>query len=227
MHATTGSEMGLVADGLLADLCFLDGRDDEYADTRQDLLSRYGALGVPGPFRTIFGLERCQAEVASVYAEAFSRLGYLPVERTLTPDRWDALAAALPAVLEERDMRRAGAERELGPASLLVDGRIFVDCHADNCREYDVSTGRYEVIGDPEPIVRSARRSTGGFEDGLILTRYGKLQRWGEGWWIDHPASIWTPGTLAIADQLRRICDTDRPGNRPHGPEALEAGGAR
>lgn len=27
MYATTGSEMELLADGLLADLCFLDGRD--------------------------------------------------------------------------------------------------------------------------------------------------------------------------------------------------------
>src|SRR5215469_3751203 len=97
MHATTGSEMDLVASGLLANLCFLDGRDADYEAAWQELLSRYGKLGVPGPFRTMFGLERCQAEVAAVYAEMFSRLGYLPVERTLDSTRWDQLTAALPA----------------------------------------------------------------------------------------------------------------------------------
>jgi hypothetical protein len=75
MYATTGREMELVAAGLLADLCFLDDRDAEYERAGQDMQSRYGKLGVAGPFNAMFGLERCQAEVAAVYAEVFSRLG--------------------------------------------------------------------------------------------------------------------------------------------------------
>jgi hypothetical protein len=79
---------------------------------------------------------------------------------------------------------------------------------------YDIAAGRYQTVSGQEPIVRSARRSAGRFEDGLILTRYGKTLRWGEGWWIDHPAPDSTPQHLAIAAQLRQIRDAD-PSQQP------------
>jgi hypothetical protein len=234
MYAATGSEIELMADGLLADLCFLDDRDADYEIAREELLSRYGTLGVPGPFKTMFGLERCQAEVTAVYAEVFSRLGYLPVENALDPGRWDQLTAALPALLGDRDMRRSEAERVLGRASIVIehrilcyassrpgDGWLFLDCQADDCRAYDLTTGSYQQIGDPEPIVRSARRSVGGFEDGLILTPYGKLLRWGPGWWIDDADPDWTPQAQAIAGQLRDADPFDQPAQTR--PEAGES----
>src|SRR5262249_25457767 len=40
-----------------------------------------------------------------------------------------------------------------------------------------------------DPLVRSVRPSSQPFEDGLVLTLYGMVPRWGPGWWIDHPSS--------------------------------------
>ncbi|MEV7804228.1 hypothetical protein AB0O28_14905 [Microbispora sp. NPDC088329] len=91
MWACNGREMESVARTLLENLCFLDERDREYEEVREEL-GRYGQVGVPGPFTALFGTEqRCMAEVASVYAEQFHRLGYLAVDRELGPQEWDEL----------------------------------------------------------------------------------------------------------------------------------------
>jgi hypothetical protein len=66
-----------MARGLLADLCFLDEREADQ-DAVEMVLRAYGKLGVAGPFIAMFGEDRsCVAEVASVFAEQFHRLGYL------------------------------------------------------------------------------------------------------------------------------------------------------
>ncbi len=49
--------------------------------------ARWGSSGVAGRFEAMFGSARCQAEGASVYAEIFHRLGYLPVGDLTGPDR--------------------------------------------------------------------------------------------------------------------------------------------
>lgn len=64
MYAGSGTEMELVADRLLSDLCFIDERDADYERERSRLLSSYGKEGVTGPFNALFGTRRCQAEVA-------------------------------------------------------------------------------------------------------------------------------------------------------------------
>ena len=60
---------------LVGDLCFLDERDENlWLEDRQ----RYGKYGIQGPFWQMFGRDgHYGAEVASVFAEYFHRLGYL------------------------------------------------------------------------------------------------------------------------------------------------------
>jgi hypothetical protein len=52
---------------------------------------------------------------------------------------------------------------------------------------YQPGHGRYAADKDTDPLVRSLRLSGQPFEDGLILSLYGKVLRWGPSWWIDHP----------------------------------------
>lgn len=63
--AGDGRAMQTVASGVLADLSFVDDRDDEYTQ-RCRALDRYGQLGVAGAFEAVFG-DECpyDAEVAS------------------------------------------------------------------------------------------------------------------------------------------------------------------
>jgi hypothetical protein len=221
MYAATGREMQLLAGRLLADLCFLDDRD---ADGEQELsrLRCYGKLGVTGPFEALFGSGRCQAEVASVYAEVFHRLGYLPIASLVSAERWQEMTAGLRGHFEDHDVSQGEAVRILGEPSLVVDRRVlayapadptagwlFIDCHAEHASRYDVGHGRYTAVGDVEPLVRSVRLSGLGFEAGLILTLYGKTLRWGPGWWTDHPSENWPAETAAIAAQLRQVNAAD------------------
>ncbi len=231
MYASLGGEMDLAAGTLLSDLCFLDDRDEDYEKIREDLRRRYGKRGVAGPFAAMFGLDQCQAEVAAVYSEVFSRLGYLDVEPKVSPDRWAEMIASLPVLIEGRDLRLSEAEQKLGRASLVVDRRIlcyassrpsdgwvFVEAQAEITRRYDPQAGHYQADRDRDPVVRSVRLSARGFENGLILSRYGKNLRWGEGWWLEHPERSATPESLAIAAQLRELRDADpseQPGRGP------------
>jgi hypothetical protein len=221
MYASTGREMQLLASQLLADLCFLDERDADW-EQEQSRLRSYGKLGVTGPFETLFGSLRCQAEVASVYAEVFYRLGYLPIGNPVSQLRWREITGSLRERFADRDVRQSEAERILGQPSLLVDQRImcyapadrtagwlFVDCHAEQVSRYDVGRGRYTADRDTDPLVRSVRLSGADFEAGLILTLYGKTLRWGPGWWIEHPGENWPAEKKAIAGQLRDINAAD------------------
>lgn len=219
MYAGSGPEMETVAGDRLRDLCFLDERDDEYEHVRESL-RRYGKLGVHGPFATIFAPEgRYTDEVASVYAEVYHRMGYLPVERLLDPDEWLPLTR-LREWVGERDMRRSEVEAAFGAPSLRVgsvcccapaDGGqwVFFDCWDEVTLRYAPGEGRFEGGFDRDPLVRDIRVPASDFEDGLVLTLYGRVLRWGPGWWIYHPSETQTDEQAAIADQLRRIESAD------------------
>lgn len=213
--------MELLASQLLMDLCFLDDRDAD-AETERSRLRSYGKRGVPGPFEAMFASRQCQEEVASVYAEVFHRLGYLSVGNLVGGDRWHEMTAGLREQFEDRDMTQGEAVNLLGEPSLAVGRRVlcyapadpaagwlFVDCHAEPARRYEVGRGCYTADRESEPLVRSVRRPGQGFESRLILTLYGKTQRWGPGWWTDHPSQNQPAGTAAIAAQLRAIRAAD------------------
>jgi hypothetical protein len=221
MYATTGREMQLLASTLLDDLCFLDGRDEADCALALQRVDSHGKRGVAGPFEALFGRPRCQAEVAGVYAEIFHRLGYLTVARTIGEQEWAELAGRLRDRFEDRDLRRSETHTLLGPPSLNIDrgtvlcyaaddpaaGWLFVDSPADYVRRYQAGTGGYRAEADSDPLVRSLRLSSQPFENGLILTMYGKVQRWGPAWWIDHPGPSQTPEQQAIASQLGHVRD--------------------
>lgn len=88
-------------------------------------------------------------------------------------------------------------------------GWLFVDSPGVYVRRYEAGHGGYTAEKDTDPLVRSLRLSSQPFEEGLILTLYGKVLRWGPGWWIDHPSPTQTPEQQAIARQLRQIRAAD------------------
>ncbi|WP_432922870.1 hypothetical protein ACQPZZ_25415 [Microbispora sp. CA-135349] len=223
MWACNGREMESVARTLLENLCFLDERDREYEEVREEL-GRYGQVGVPGPFTALFGTEqRCMAEVASVYAEQFHRLGYLAVDRELGPQEWDELTGQVRDRFDGRDVRRSEVEAAFGAPSIVVDRRVlcyvpaplphgasahpagwvFFDCFAETRTAYVPGAGHYDHSADEDPLVRDVRLPAEDFESGLVLTLYGKVRRWGPGWWIHHPPADASPVNRAIAAQLR------------------------
>jgi hypothetical protein len=95
MWAFDGKAFDGQARGLITDLCFLDEREQDQDDVLA-ILHGYGKSGVAGPFIAMFGKDRnCVAEVASVFAEQFHRLGYLRTERLLDAGDWSVPALGL------------------------------------------------------------------------------------------------------------------------------------
>jgi hypothetical protein len=229
MWGSDGRAFDMLARGLLADLCFLDERDRDLDDVRA-ILHGYGKLGVSGPFTAMFGKDRtCVAEVASVFAEQFHRLDYLPIDHMLDAGEWNRLTASLPQRFDGHDMRRSEVEADFGPPSLIIDNRIlcyapvdmsgwvFVDCFTEYHSEYMPGAGRYQRRPNDDPLVRAVRRPTADFESGLILTLFGKVLRWGPGWWLDH-LEVLSDEQQAIAAQLRDIEARDPSQARSHQP---------
>ncbi|MEV0355261.1 hypothetical protein AB0H71_04270 [Nocardia sp. NPDC050697] len=196
MFARSGREMEAVAGWRLRDLCYLDEREEEFEKVRRELL-RYGQFGVHGPFAAIFGEQHsCTAEVASIYAEQFHRLGYLKVARL----EWDS-SRSVREWVGEGDVRRSDVLAAFGEPGLRVGSRVlcyapadgsgwvFFDCaHDELVRRYVPGKGTYENERPPDdPLIRDVRIPAGTFEERLILPLYGRVQRWGVGWWIHHP----------------------------------------
>ncbi|MBO3749868.1 hypothetical protein J5X84_27625 [Streptosporangiaceae bacterium NEAU-GS5] len=63
-------------------------------------------------------------------------------------------------------------------------GWVFVDCFTLPGARYVPGAGRLEREADDDPLVRAVRRPAADFESGLVLTLYGKVLRWGPGWWV-------------------------------------------
>ena len=222
MYATTGRELQGVSQGLLNDLCFIDERDDD-AEAVRDELHRYGKLGVAGALEAVFGND-CSfvAEVASIFAELFHRLGYLEVGRHLPESDWQTAKDGLRDAYEELDVRQSEVTERLGEPSLVVDKRVycyvsegpaswlFFDFWEKPVAVYEPSQGRFvQARSNDDLLLRNVRTPSKGFDAGLVLTLYGKGLRWGPGWWLDHP-SVRTASTPAgVREQLRDIADAD------------------
>lgn len=221
MWATGGQAFDVLARGLLADLCFLDEREHDQ-EAVHEVLRSYGKLGVAGPFIAMFGKDRsCVAEVASVFAEQFHRLGYLEVERLLDAGERNHLTTSLRAQFHGQDVRRSEVEASFGRPSLIVEKRVlcyapadmtgwvFFDCFQEQgSAEYVPGAGRFEWRRDDDPLVRAVRRPAPDFESGLISTLYGTVLRSGPGWWLDHPEDL-SDDQQAISAQLRDIAVRD------------------
>ncbi|MEV4130101.1 hypothetical protein [Nocardia sp. NPDC049707] len=216
MYARSGPEMELVAGGRLRDLCFLDGRDDEFEQV-VEALRGFGKLGVHGPFAAIFGQERrCTAEVASVYAEHYHRLGYLTVDRLLDSAGWSPMSSVADWVAD-RDVHRSEVEAAFGPPSCRIGKRVwcyapadgggwvFFDCWDEAPQRYVPNKGTFDREVEADPLVRDIRIPADDFDSSLVLTLYGRVLRWGPGWWIHRPSDATSEQTKAIAAQLQQI----------------------
>ncbi|GIH07855.1 hypothetical protein Rhe02_59220 [Rhizocola hellebori] len=216
MYAADGRAYDVQARTLLADLCFLDEREADQ-DSVDQVIDGYGKFGVVGPFTALFGSEgRYVEEVASVFAEQFHRLGYLAVDRTLSKDAWSELMAGVRERFNEHDVRRSEVDAMYGTPSLIVGQRVlcyapddgsawvFFDCFAEAVRRYEPATGAYTFEPDHDPLVRCVRTPAKTFDAGLILTVYGKVLRWGPGWWLRHAERL-SPEQKAVAAQLREV----------------------
>ena len=200
---------------LLDDLCFIDGRDDEYAAERERLRA-YGKVGVPGPFQALFGEKGHYVdEVASVYAEVFHRLGYLTaVEPRDEPD-WPAFVAGLRHRFAQGDHRRSEVESEIGRPSLAIGtvwcyvpagasgAWVFFDFAVDRSLRYQRGEGTFRQTDD-DPLLRDVRLPAPTFEAGLVLTLYGRVLRWGTGWWTAEDTEPHAAPD-GVAEQLRAI----------------------
>ncbi|MEU1205118.1 hypothetical protein [Nocardia sp. NPDC005825] len=155
-----------------------------------------------------------------MYAELYHQLGYLQVERRLDTDEWLPLTRVREWA-DDRDFRRSEVEAAFGTPSLRVGTRVscyapaddgpwvFFDTWDEPTPRYSPGKGRFDSECDPDPLVRSIRVPASDFESGLVLTLYGRVLRWGPGWWIHHASDAHTEETAAIADQLRRIENAD------------------
>ena len=219
MWAGDGSSFQVLAELLLDDLSYLDDRSEDYQAAKLQL-KRYGERGLVGPFKAIFGEAGSYvSEVASVLAEVFCRLGYLPSVMPINDRSLDELAAQVSA-FDGVDFRQSAIEAILGPPSFRAGHDtwcyvvaeptapwLFLDFGRDSVLQYQAGRGTYDDIEwKADPLLRDVRLPRSDFEAGLILTLYGKVHRWGTGWWIERPGSGAPAG---VAEQLREIADRD------------------
>jgi len=214
----------MAALSLLSDLCFVDERDSDFEAARE-ARGLYGKRGVAGAFNAVLGPD-CPyiAEVASVYAEDFHRLGYLEVEPRLDAAAWTSLLEGLQDTYHQSDCRQSDVVAKHGPPDLVVDKRVlcYVSPAGDGGWVYfdfwEAPTATYTpgrgglawTWHDEDPLLRSIRIPAETFEGGLILTLWGKFVRWGEGWWLDRPSEVPPPGSDPdILEQLRSIHAAD------------------
>lgn len=216
MYATDGQAFQFVVMTLLADLCFIDEREDDL-DSAGQALRVFGKRGISGAFVAVFG-EDCSylGEVASVLVEQACKLGYLTVSAP-TFDLPDVVSVA--RSFEDTDRRVSEIVAELGPPTLAIDRRVlcyrcmgdewvFFDCFEPRTSVYDPAKGGAQWEQAPDPLLRDVRIPESSFDAGLILTAYGKFLRWGHGWRLRPDASggSFPPG---VADQLRHIAAGD------------------
>lgn len=219
--AGDGRVLQPVAMGALSDLCFIDDRDDEYERAKQ-WLYRYGKLGVVGAFRAVFG-DECGyvAEVASVFAQLPVGCGYVEPEHRLSDDGWRSLHGEVLERYWERDVRLSEVRKDLGPCSLLIDGRVVCyvgpganqwlafDCWEPSPRMYDSAQGHFRTVRTKDPMVCNLRIPSEAFNESLILTPLGKALRWGDGWRLRGEAGRDHRAPNGVVEQLQAIRDGD------------------
>lgn len=225
MWALDGRAMQTLAQGALHDLCFIDEREAEYSEHR-DELTRYGKLGVAGAFGAVFG-DGCTyvAEVASVFSHIGARLGYVELDRRLSELEWRSLLSTVRTRYEEVDVRRSAVLEDLGEPSLIVGTRVLCyagpaldewasfDCWEETVTRYviegDGLRGNFRAEREDDPLLRNVRVPAPSFNESLIMTTYGKVLRWGPGWWLRTDGSRPSGTPDGVREQLQGIdaCD--------------------
>ena len=215
--------MELACDGLLHELCFIDERDADDA-AASEKLTRYGQRGIVGAFDAVFGsASDHRAEVQSIYAELFHALGYLDVGPLVPRSRWMEMRAGLVEAHALTDMRRSTLTGDYGEPSLVLDKRVlcyvsdampaewlFFDCWEPHGESYQEGEGGLGPTPPSDPLLRDVRVPGPTFEAGLILSLWGKFQRWGPTWRFEHPEHAGGEGyPPGVREQLLEIRSQD------------------
>jgi hypothetical protein len=221
MWAGDGRSAQTLIQGAIGDLCFIDEREAEYS-AKCDVLYRYGKLGVAGAFRAVFG-ETCNytAEVASVFTEIACSLSYLEPARRLSAVEWQSLIASIHDKFEEVDVRRSVVLEQIGEPSFDVGTRVLCyagpsngdwvafDCWEETASKYIVEDGYLKhgffAQREEDPLLRCVRIPADSFNESLVMTIYGKVLRWGPGWWLDTEPACDTEIPDGIREQLQDI----------------------
>jgi|SRR5579872_45751 len=179
-----GSDWGveLFMRNLLSDLCFIDEREQElkHALTELDERGLSSSTGVVGSFRArIANVRDVGNEVASVYAEIAGRLGYLSLQRRLTPAEWKRLRKGLRASCRDRDWRASEVREWFGDPSLEVH---TVYCYAPEDRNarwvfFDFADSEARRGGQRDYVLRNVRIPAASFERELVFTPYGRQHK--------------------------------------------------
>ena len=220
MFAADGRSFDLLSRILLGDLCFIDGREDDQARAEEHLRT-FGKLGVVGPFEAVFGGNgRYTDEVASVHAEVFHRLGYFTAVEPVAARDWAEFATSLRTQFEEGDHRRSEVDAMIGPPSLAIgtvscyaspvpsDSWVFFDFAREQVMQYQAGEGTYKDLEwCNDPLLRDIRVPAPTFDEGLILPLYGRVRRWGTGWWTREGAPSSAPE--GVPEALRLIDAAD------------------
>jgi hypothetical protein len=238
LWAFDGRSIQTLIHGAIRDLCFIDEREAEYS-AKGEVLYRYGKLGVAGAFQAVFG-ETCNytAEVASVFAEIACALSYLQPARRLSAVEWSSLIASIHDKFEEVDIRRSAVLEQIGEPSFDVGNRVLCyagpstgdwvafDCWEETTSKYVVEDGHlnhgFFAQHEEDPLLRCVRIPADSFNESLVMTIYGKVLRWGPGWWLDTDPARNTETPDGIREQLQDI-DNDDPSQslgprRPRNP---------
>jgi hypothetical protein len=161
-------------------------------------------------------------EAASIFAGHFHRLGYLPIERRLDEDEWQSLETTW-AGIEDTDLRLSELRPDLPDPTLIVGKRVlcyappaadrgcvFFDFWEKTESQYQPGKGSFGPSPHrDDPLLRDIRTPAATFDEGLILTLYGKVLRWGSGWWIHHPRASGDKSPSGVREQLIEIQERD------------------
>ena len=123
------------------------------------------------------------------------------------------------AVSMETTCLRSEVEAEIGPPSCAVgdmvwcyapatssEGWVFFDFARERVLQYKAGKGRYQDLEwKSDPLLRNVRVPAPDFDSGLVLTLYGKVCRWGTGWWIVQAEQGRPNAPDGIAGQFRDV----------------------
>jgi len=149
----------------------------------------YNACGATGAFKCATGISQPEMEVASLYAELAFRMGYLQLDRYLSPKEFQMCRQRIDRKFSERDWAVDEIKMEFGKPSWATGTNPYYPCVlayasaevSDGWVFFDfwnefASTKSSHVIGKygPAPMLRYIRRPAVSFRKSFIRTAFAK-----------------------------------------------------
>ena len=192
MHGNGGGLENLFRHVIEQLLC-IDEREGDWAPLLDDLRQRgvFSSFGVYGKLNSFFaGVNEVSDELASIYGQLAYQLGYLQLDRVLSPFEWSALQQWFSSVPLTVDMRLQEVKQLFGEPSFHTLGNSHqVHCYAGAdmsdgwfCFDYgnqsrhwtDESGQHFEWVYGDDFILRDRRRTAGPFIGMIEFTPFGQ-----------------------------------------------------